>query len=170
MSKKDEKTSSGIDKGKLKLVLAVAVIVIPAIAIGAYATGLVGGGGSGGGGESPAENEGGQATSGEAEVVVADVVYDPEGAANEEDVVFENTGGSAADMSGWTVEDEAGTTYTFPNGFTLGPGESVTLNVEEGTDTDTDLYWGYGRAIWNNGGDTVILRDSSGAVVLEESY
>lgn len=166
MSKNDEKTSSGVDKGKLKLVLAVAVVVIPAIAIGAYATGLVGGGGGG----TPGESGGGQTASGEAEIAVASIVEDPEGAANEEDVVFENTGGNPADMSGWTVEDEAGTTYTFPNGFTLGPGESVTLNVEEGTDTDTDLYWGYGRAIWNNGGDTVILKDSSGSVVLEESY
>jgi competence protein ComEC len=161
----DDKTASGVDKSKLKLVLGVAVVLIPAIAIGAYATGAVGSGSSGGEGGNTADGSGGQG-----QIVVNDIVYDPDGAANEEDVVFENTGGSTLDMSGWTVEDDAGTTYTFPNGFSLGVGESVTLNVEEGTDTETDLYWGYGRAIWNNGGDTVILKNSDGTVVLEESY
>jgi hypothetical protein len=46
-----------------------------------------------------------------------------------------------------------------PNGVTLAAGESITLHTGAGTDTQTDLYWDRGGAVWNNGGDmvTVIL-------------
>lgn len=171
MSEKNEETASGLDKAKMKMVLAVAVIVIPAIAAGAFGLGIVDIGDAGS--ESPedsAETEGSPEAGGEPNVVVSEIVEDPPGEPNEEDVVFENTGGGTADMSGWTVSDEADQTYTFPDGFTLEPGESVTLNVESGTDTESDLYWGSGNPIWNNGGDTVVLRDTQGRVVAEESY
>jgi micrococcal nuclease len=89
---------------------------------------------------------------------------------NDEYVVFENTGGEALDLSGWTVEDEAGATYEFPTGFTLQPGDEVTLHTGSGQDTSTDLYWGYERPIWNNSGDTVIVKNTDGNVVLREEY
>jgi len=169
MSKKNEETASGLDKSKMKITLAVAVIVIPAVAAAGLGLGIVDIGGSesqvpGGSGEEDSQQ------GGEPNVVVSEIVKDPPGETNEEDVVFENTGGGTADMSGWTVSDEADQTYTFPEGFTLESGESVTLNVESGTDTESDLYWGSGSPIWNNGGDTVVLSNSQGEVVAEESY
>ena len=90
---------------------------------------------------------------------------------NDEYVVFENTGSSGMDVTGYTCQDEAGKTYAFPDGFTLGAGAQVTLHSGSGTDTATDLYWGRsGSAVWNNGGDTVYVYDDAGSLVVEESY
>jgi len=68
------------------------------------------------------------------------------------------------------IRDDVGKTYTFPDGYTLGAGETVTLHTGSGTDSDTDLYWGSGSPIWNNGGDTVTVRNSDGDIVRQETY
>lgn len=39
-----------------------------------------------------------------------------------------------------------------------------------GENTATDLYWGSGGAIWNNGGDTIIVKDTVGNTVIEREY
>lgn len=100
----------------------------------------------------------------------ADAAGDESENLNDEYVVFENTGSTSVDLSGWELADAADHTYTFPEGTVLEPGESVTIHTGTGTDTETDLYWGQASAVWNNGGDTVILRDDSGTVVIEETY
>jgi micrococcal nuclease len=106
-------------------------------------------------------------------LAVATIHADAEGNDNEnlndEYVVLENTGDTELDLSGWTVADEAGKTYTFGD-VALGAGEQVTLHTGSGTDTGTDAYWGQGSAVWNNGGDTVTVRDADGTVVAERSY
>ncbi|WP_232687502.1 lamin tail domain-containing protein [Halobacterium zhouii] len=89
---------------------------------------------------------------------------------DDEYVVFENAGDQPLDLSEWTVVDEAGHTYVFPSGVTLDPGEQVTLRTGVGTDTATDLYWGSDAPVWNNGGDTVTVRNDDGATVTEEAY
>jgi competence protein ComEC len=107
-------------------------------------------------------------------LAVADINADAEGNdrenLNDEYVVFENTASETLDMSGWTVADDADHTYTIPDGFTLGSGETVTLYTGSGTATESELYWGSGSPIWNNDGDTVIVTSSEGDRVLEESY
>ena len=60
--------------------------------------------------------------------------------------------------------DEAEHTYTFPS-FTLEAGDTVTLYTEEGNDSASELYWGSGRPIWNNDGDTASLYDINGGIV-----
>lgn len=65
-------------------------------------------------------------------------------------MVFENAGDETLVLGGWTVSDGAGHTYTFPDSFTLGPGEQVVFHTGSGTDTATDLYWGRNGAVWNN--------------------
>ncbi|MDF9748262.1 lamin tail domain-containing protein [Natrinema salsiterrestre] len=89
---------------------------------------------------------------------------------NDEYIVFENTGDQPLDLTGWSVADAADHTYTFPSGFTLDPGTQVTLHTGSGTDSSSDLYWGSGSPIWNNAGDTVIVRNDSGTTVLQEDY
>jgi len=89
---------------------------------------------------------------------------------NDEYIVFENTESSSLDVSEWSVSDEADHTYHFPDGFEIESGETVTLRTGSGSDTESDLYWGSSSPIWNNNGDTVIVRDRSGEVVLRESY
>ncbi|GAB3416905.1 lamin tail domain-containing protein [Haloparvum alkalitolerans] len=106
----------------------------------------------------------------EVAAINADAAGDDRENLNDEYVVFENTGDEAIDLSGWTVEDEAGHSYAFPDGFTLEAGARVTLRTGSGTDTDTDLYWGAGSPVWNNDGDTVILSDDDGERVLAVSY
>jgi len=102
-------------------------------------------------------------------VAVTDV--NPSGSTiNDEYVVVENGGSSAVDYSGWSLSDAAGYTYDFPAGFTLDAGATVTVHTGEGTDTSTDLYWGYGREVWNDGGDTATLADDAGTTVDTYSY
>ncbi|MFT4947552.1 MAG: competence protein ComEC [Natronomonas sp.] len=100
----------------------------------------------------------------------ADAAGDDRENLNDEYVVFTNSGSEAVQLSGWTVEDEVGKTYTFPDGFTLEAGASVTLHTGSGTDTETDLYWGAESPVWNNGGDTVIVTNADGDRVLTEEY
>ncbi|MDT3433949.1 lamin tail domain-containing protein [Haloarcula sp. 1CSR25-25] len=102
--------------------------------------------------------------------VRADAAGDDRDNLNDEYVVFRNAGADPLAMGGWTVADESGRTYVFPDGFTLDPDETVTLHTGSGTDTDTDRYWGSARPIWNNGGDTVTVTDADNATVLERSY
>ncbi|MDH5021828.1 lamin tail domain-containing protein [Halobacterium rubrum] len=89
---------------------------------------------------------------------------------NDEYVVFENPENASIDLTGYAVEDEADQRYEFPDGFTLGAGETVTLHTGSGTDTSTDLYWGSGSPIWNNSGDTVYVFDDAGTIVVEYPY
>jgi micrococcal nuclease len=89
---------------------------------------------------------------------------------NDEYVTIENTGGDTVDLSGWTVTDEAGKTYTFPSGVSLSPGESVTLHSGSGTDTSTDRYWDAGSPVWNNGGDTVTVSNDGGTYEAAITY
>jgi micrococcal nuclease len=89
---------------------------------------------------------------------------------NDEYVVFENAGEEPCDLSGWTVRDEAGHTYVFPDGFRLDPDERVTLHSGDGTDGERELYWHGDGAVWNNGGDAVIVTGPDGEWVPAEPY
>ncbi|WP_435362317.1 lamin tail domain-containing protein [Haloarchaeobius sp. DFWS5] len=107
-------------------------------------------------------------------ITVEYVHADAEGAEsdnlNDEYIVFSNDGDAPLDMSGWTVTDAAGSSYTVPAGFTLKAGASVTLHTGSGDDTATDLYWGSDSPVWNNDGDSVVVQTDNGVTVLEEAY
>ncbi|WP_148416322.1 lamin tail domain-containing protein [Haloferax sp. KTX1] len=102
--------------------------------------------------------------------VVADAPGNDNDNLNEEYVTLRNDGDATIDLSGWTVSDAAGATYTFAEGSELNPGASLTLHTGSGTDTDEDVYWGRGGAVWNNGGDTVTVRNAAGTEVLSYTY
>ncbi len=85
---------------------------------------------------------------------------------NDEYVVLKNYGDSV-NLFGWTLMDEAGHYYVFPN-IVLESGATVKIHSGCGVDTSTDLYWCSDWAIWNNNGDTAFLYDSSGNLV--DSY
>lgn len=111
-----------------------------------------------------------QPAAGEATIGIAAVEFNPAG----EDllgeyVLLENEGAQAVNLSGWTLEDEAGTIYSFPN-FTLAAGGSVRVWVQAGTDDAENLFWGRTQAVWNNNGDVVVLRDATGAEVGRFGY
>lgn len=118
------------------------------------------------------ETDGGTDTSSALAVqtVHADAEGDESENLNDEYIVFGNTGSTSLDMAGWTIEDESSHSYTVPEGTTINAGESLTLHTGEGSDTDSDLYWGSGSAIWNNGGDTITVTSDDGQEVLSEAY
>lgn len=98
-------------------------------------------------------------TTGGGDVQISNIYYaPPSGSPLTEYVELQNQGSQAASMGGWTIRDEAGTTYTFPSGFSLAPGASVKVYTGTGSNTATELYWNRGTAVWNNsGGDTAYL-------------
>jgi|GEM_PF-2107073 len=97
---------------------------------------------------------------------------------DEEYVTLNNTGETMVDMSGWTLRDrlDGGRVpvnldpFVFPEGFELGPGEEVTVWTGDGTDDAANLYWGVGVNVWNQTGDTIVLRTADGETVLEHQY
>ena len=109
-----------------------------------------------------------------AQLVVTDIHADPEGddAENlaDEYVEFENDGDEELDLSGYTIEDEAGRRFDVPEEFVLGPDETFRLHTGSGDRTESDLYWGLDRPVWNNDGDTVLVVDAGGGTVLEYTY
>jgi hypothetical protein len=107
----------------------------------------------------------------EGDVTIIQINYDAPG----DDKIKENWNGEwvelegyNVDMTGWTLEDEGGHIYTFPVFLING---KVRLHSGDGEDNETDLYWNGGRRpIWNNDGDTAVLKDSSGETADTYSY
>ncbi|GAA0672760.1 lamin tail domain-containing protein [Natronoarchaeum mannanilyticum] len=97
---------------------------------------------------------------------------------DEEYVTLNNTGESAVEMTDWTLRDRedggrVGTNldpFVFPDEFTLNAGEEVTIWSGEGENDESDLYWNTDVNIWNQTGDTIILRTEDGETVLRHSY
>ena len=106
-------------------------------------------------------------------VVITHVHYDAEGNDNEnlndEYVVIKNLGEAAVDLTGWTLRDEAGHTFIFPQ-FTLDTGATVTVHTGSGVNTKTHLYWGRESAVWNNSHDTVYLYDANDRLVDKKTW
>jgi micrococcal nuclease len=111
-----------------------------------------------------------------ADVVISDVRYDAPGDdgknLNGEWVEIENRGPTAVDLTGWMLKDESAShRYTFPDGFALDPGATVTVYTGCGDDTADEVYWcEQGSAVWNNSGDTAFLSDPSGNITFTYSY
>ena len=70
--------------------------------------------------------------------------------------------GAAVNLTGWTLSDGDGNTFTFPE-QRLFTGGVVTVNTQIGTNTPIVLYWGRSEAVWQVG-DTVTLEDAVGTV------
>jgi LysM repeat protein len=65
-------------------------------------------------------------------------------------------------LTGWTLSDEEGHTYTFPD-FSLWGGGAINIHTARGSNTTTDLYWDQPSAVWQ-AGSLVVLRDAEGEV------
>jgi len=84
-----------------------------------------------------------------------------------EEVVIENNGNADVNMSGWKLISVAGNqTFTFPNGFILKKGQTVTITSGKNaySNPPSVLKWTTAN-IWNNSGDAAKLIDSTGRVV-----
>lgn len=84
-----------------------------------------------------------------------------------------NSGITQVDMSYWTLSDSTTNVYTFPQGFKLNPESSVRIISGDGYDncvnTPTTLCW-KGSSVWNDGGDTAILKTNTGNIISTYSY
>lgn len=88
---------------------------------------------------------------------------------NDEYVVFKNVSPTPLVLTGWTITDEMNQSYLVPQ-FTVGPGKTFTLYTGSGKNTNDALYWGRRKTVWNKGGDTVIVKDSTGHFVVSHTY
>ncbi len=103
-------------------------------------------------------------------VRISFIRYSPAGRdVSGEYVLIENRGTEPVDMGNWTLSDRASHIFRFPQ-FVLAPGTEVRIWTKDGTDSQNDLYWGSGTAIWNNQGDTATLCDREGNVVDRYKY
>jgi endonuclease G len=128
---------------------------------------LAGGGCAAGSGAAPVAGGG---AAGAAGVQIVDVAYNPPGDdLAGEYVLLRNGAAGAVGLAGWTIEDEGGARYTFPT-LSLGPGAEVRLWTGPGADSSGDLYWGRTQPVWNNSGDTAVLRDGRGREVARFRY
>jgi len=92
---------------------------------------------------------------------------------NNEYVTFQNNCTYSCDLTNWNVSDASSHSYRFPS-FVLGNGDLFTLYTGNGTNTQTELYWNSKYtpcpAIWNNNGDTLYLRNSTGNIIITYTY
>jgi len=88
---------------------------------------------------------------------------------NDEYLTLQNKCDNSVGMNDWEVKDEGTNIYTF-KGFVFGRNSKVTLYTGSGSDTVDELHWSKNRAVWNNDGDTLFLRDDKGNLVLSYSY
>jgi len=68
-------------------------------------------------------------------------------------------------ISGWTMKDASTSLYTFKNDKP----KQFSVHSGEGVDTQTNFYWNRGNA-WNDDGDTIYVRDSTGLLVYYDTY
>jgi hypothetical protein len=92
----------------------------------------------------------------------------------DEHLVFRNVGSERLDLSQWTVSDEYGHVAVLPSGLALAPGGTLTLYTGRGDDDlDTQnaaVYWNAPRAMWNDDGDVVAVRDRDNHERLRVAY
>lgn len=108
-----------------------------------------------------------------ASVAIIAIDYDPPGRdVAREHVVLQNLSKKPVDLTGWTLWDIAPVrphVFTFPS-FSLQSGGQVRVWTKAGMDDPANLFWKRNAAIWNNRGDTAILRDADGTEVGRFTY
>jgi hypothetical protein len=67
-----------------------------------------------------------------------------------ESVTIQNKGDMEFLMTGWTLKNSQGSTYTFPQ-LTLYPGATVQVHTGSGTDTAANLFWQRTAPVWESG-------------------
>jgi hypothetical protein len=109
------------------------------------------------------------------EIQFSKIVYDSPGkdtgsntSLNGEYVRLTNKTTRTIDLKGWSVRDAANHVYGFSSSVSLRAGKTLYIHTGKGTNGKPDSahrYWGRTGYIWNNGGDTAILRTSTGKTI-----
>ncbi len=101
---------------------------------------------------------GGTPSSGSIDVAIISIAG--AGALEDETTTVQNNGTSPLVLTGWTLKNNEGSMYTFPQ-LTLYPGGTVQLHTGTGEDTASDLYWQNTTAVWSSG-ELAALYDAQG--------
>jgi hypothetical protein len=72
------------------------------------------------------------------------------GALASEAVTIQNQDDAAITLTGWTLKNSQGDSYTFPE-VTLYPDAIVRVHSGSGDDTPADLYWQLSASVWKSG-------------------
>ncbi|MFG3019792.1 lamin tail domain-containing protein [Streptomyces sp. NPDC048254] len=109
-------------------------------------------------------------------VVISAVQHDLQGRAvfsgralNREWVDVTNTARRDVNLSGWTLADADGHSYTFRH-YRLAGHATVRVHTGQGRDTMTDLYQDRRQSVWDHGADTATLRNDHGRYVDSASW
>ncbi|WP_368669251.1 lamin tail domain-containing protein [Streptomyces hyaluromycini] len=109
-------------------------------------------------------------------VVISAVQHDVQGRAvfsgralNREWVDVTNTSRRDVNLSGWTLSDADGHSYTFRH-YRLAGDATVRVHTGEGRDTLTDLYQDRRSSVFNHDADTATLRNERGRYVDSASW
>jgi hypothetical protein len=101
-------------------------------------------------------------------VVIAEIFYNSPGSdhgsaasLNAEWVKLRNRTGHTVSLARWTLRDTARHVYRFGN-YSLRAHGTVRIHTGSGRDTQRNLFQNRGWYVWNNDGDTAILRGPAG--------
>ena len=107
---------------------------------------------------------------GQRQIRIHAIIFNPPGPdVRGEYVVIQNDTAADASLTNWTLRDAANHLFTFPS-FALRAGFSVKVWTKAGASDAENLFWRHRSAIWNNTGDTAILRDQNGTEVARHVY
>ncbi|TGA83824.1 lamin tail domain-containing protein [Streptomyces sp. MZ04] len=82
-----------------------------------------------------------------------------------------NRGTLPGNISGFVLgADDPGQDFTFPPGTILQPGQRIRIYTNQNHPQWGGFNYGSGRPIWNDKGDTAVLRDPNGQQVSDYSY
>ena len=89
---------------------------------------------------------------------------------NDEYFTLQNTGTEPVDLGGWTVSNERGVVFRFPDGYMLAVRAVVFVHSGAGVDAGDILYWNAAAPVWNDDSDIAVLRNASGLIVDVYAY
>jgi micrococcal nuclease len=86
-----------------------------------------------------------------------------------QEAIFGNNCSFSCNLNNWDIKDEGRKHFKFSN-YNLEPGKEVVVKVGNSTNYDNVMYWKGETYVWTKTGDTLILRDDVGNLVLWYSY
>jgi hypothetical protein len=104
------------------------------------------------------------------ELTINELLPNPDGTdTGQEFIELVNTGSTTFNLDGWTVSDAVTVRHTFGS-WNLQPGEVVVLYDSGDHTGPSDMLSSTGSLSLNNTGDTISVRDASGALVDAVNY